>query len=181
MSSGVPPARKKRRRSALWQLLIAAALLAVIWLSFGQNVLAPARQSKAPEQLGVLELVSTVEGPEAMSQVNRLHGVNINLVDAYIAEYAHGNERASAWVGRAESSHHAAELIQRMFQGIKDGNSTFGSPQQLSISGHDVFQVDGPGGQHFFYNSVKSGENVVWLTIEADDALSIVETALKSF
>ena len=48
-----------------------------------------------PEQLGTLELIGSSEGSEALAQISRLHGTDIELVSAYIVEYAHGNERVT--------------------------------------------------------------------------------------
>ncbi len=153
----------------------------MVWFSFGQNVLAPQKQLGAPEQLGTLELIGSIEGSEALSQIGRLHGTDIKLVSAYIAEYAHGNERVTIWVGRAENNNAGAELIKSMLQGIERGGSGFSNLQRLSIAGHEVFRVDGPGGEHFFYISKEQREVVVWLTIETADALPILEQALKNF
>ncbi len=153
----------------------------MVWFNFGQNVLAPQKQSGVPEQLGTLELISSSEGSEALAQIGRLHGTDIKIVSAYIAEYAYGTERATVWVGRAESSNAGAELIKRMLQAIEKGGSGFTNLQRLTITDHEVFRVDGPGGEHFFYNSRESREAVVWLAVEAADTLPILEQVLKTF
>lgn len=181
MTSSVTSKRKKRRRLVLFQLFIVVGVLAVVWFSFGQNVLAPQKQLGAPEQLGTLELIGTIEGSEALAQIRRLHGTDIELVSAYIAEYVDGNKRVTVWVGRTESSQAGAELTKRMFQAIERGGSGFGNLQQLEIADHKVFRVDGPGGEHFFYNSRELREEVVWLTIEAADTLPILEQAVETF
>lgn len=173
--------KKKRRGSLLVQLAIIAGLLGVVWFSFGQNVLAPSEQLGVPERLGALELIGSIDGPEALAQITELHGIDIELVSAYIADYAYGNERATVWVSVTESSAAGAELTRRMFLAIEDGGSPFSNPRRLSIAVREVFQVDGPGGEHFFYNPVESGEDVVWLSVEAVDALAIMEEALRIF
>ena len=143
-------------------------------------------QRDAPEQLGNLELISTVRGAEAMAQINRLHGLDIDLADAFVAVYIHsspyhGNSHATIWVGRAENAEAASRLTQRMVDSISEGDSAFNNLQRLPIAGHEVFRVDGPGGEHFFYNSQKRREAVVWLIIEADGSLSILKEAVKIF
>ena len=153
----------------------------MVWFSFGQNVLAPQKQPDVPEQLGNLKLVGSVEGSEALAQITELHGTNIEMVSAYIAEYVHGNERVSVWVGRTKSGSAGAALTERMLQAIEKGNSGFGNLQRLTIGDQEVFQVDGPGGEHFFYNSKEQQGKVVWLIVEATDALPILKEALKSF
>ncbi len=180
-TSSVVPSPKKRRSLVLLQIFIVAVLLAAVWFSFGQNVLVPQKQTGVPEQLGDLQLVGSVEGSEALAQIRKLHGTDIELVSAYIVEYVHGNERASVWIGRAESRDAAAELTRRMVGGIEKGGSGFSHLQRLSITGHEAFRVDGPGGEHFFYISREQPERVVWVTIEAADALPILEQVVKTF
>ncbi len=153
----------------------------MVWFSFGQNVLAPQKQPGVPERLGTLELIGTIEGAEALAQVNRLHGTDIELVSAYIAEYAHGDERVTVWAGRTESSNAGTEFTKRMLQAIEKGGSGFSNLQRMIIADQEVFQVDGPGGEHFFYNSKEPKGQIVWLTIEAADPLSILEQAIKTF
>jgi hypothetical protein len=180
-TSGVIPKTKKRRGLVLFQLLVVVGFLAAVWFSFGHNVLAPQRQMDAPERLGTLELVGSIAGAEAMAQLSKLHGTDIELVSAYIAQYARGDERGTVWVGSAESGDAAAELTRRMVQGIERGGTGFTNLQRLTIAGHEVFRVDGPGGDHFFYHSGKRRERVVWLTVEAADALPILEQVVKTF
>ncbi len=173
--------KKKRRVPALFQLLLIVGFLALIWFSFGQNVLTPQKQAVVPERLGTLELVGSFEGSEAIEQISKLHGTDISLVDAYTAVYIHSNQRVTVWVGRAESLDAAAELTRSMIDGIERGGSGFNNLQGLDIAGHEVFRVDGPSGEHFFYHSWELAESVVWLSIEASDTMPILEQAIKTF
>ncbi len=175
------PRRKKRRGLVLFQLFIVIGFLVLLWFSFGQNVLAPQKQTGVPEHLGTLELIGTIEDSEAMARIGRLHGTDINLTSAYIAEYVHNNERVTIWVGSAETSDSAAELIMRMAEAIAKGNPGFSNLQRLSVADHEVFQVEGPGGKHFFYQSQKPRERIVWLTMEAINTMLILEQVVKTF
>ncbi len=177
----VSTSEKKRGGLTLFQLFIVVGFLVVVGLIFGLNVLAPQKQLSVPERLGTLELVGSIEGSEAMAQINRLHGINIELVSAYIVEYARDNERVTVWVGRTESSNTGAELTRRMVDAIEKGGSGFSNFQRLTIAGHEVFRVDGPGGEHFFYNSKEPRERIVWLIAEATDFLPILGQVLKNF
>lgn len=172
--------KKKRQGRLLFQILIVAGFLVVLWFSFDQNVLKP-QNSAVPERWQMLELVSTVEGDEAMSGVNRLHGTEINLVSAYIANYAGGTERATAWVGSVGNAQTAAEILRMMVEGIAKGGAGFSNLRQMTIADHDVFRVDGPGGEHIFYISREQPDRIVWLTVNAADVLPILETGIKIF
>ena len=177
----ITPKAKKQRVSGLLQLLIIVGFLALIWFSFGQNVLPQQKPMNVPEQLGTLELVSSFEGLEALAQINELHGTDISLLNAYTAVYAHSNKKVTVWVGRSESSDAAARLTRIMADGIARGNPEFGNLQQLTIADHDIYQVEGAGGKHYFYQSEVDGDTVVWLSIEADDTVPILEQTIKYF
>ena len=175
------PEKKKRRGLLLFQILAVIGFLAVLWFSFGQNVLAPLSATKVPEQLQTLELANVIEGEEALAGVNRLHGTEISLVSAYVADYARGTERATAWVGQAANKEMAAELLEMMIRGIARGDAGFTNLQGITISGQEVIQVDGPGGAHFFYIPGGQHEKVIWLTVNAADVMPILEEGLKIF
>ena len=185
MSASVPK-RKKGRGVAIIYAFIAVVLLSLIWFSFGANVLSPAKQSGqsgVPDYLGSLKLATKTEGPQALDQINRLHGTDIKLVSGYIAEYAaiYGGEKVTVWVGRAKDENDAAELLQRMAQAIGKGGTPFSAPKQVDISGHQIYQVQGPGGDNFFYQSHESKTDVVWLTVNSTNPKSLVEKAIMIF
>lgn len=181
----ISPVKRKSGVTTLFQLLLVVGFLSFMWFSFGQNVLAPRAQSGVPKQWGEMVLASSTGGSEALTQINKLHGTNIELVSAYIAEYAHSspyhNVRATVWVGKAENPAAAAELVKRMQEAIGKGGTPFTNLQRLTLGGNEVFQVSGSGGEHFFYNSNKTEGQVVWLTIQAPDAISIMEEAMDTF
>ncbi len=177
--------KRNKSHAFLFQVLIVLGLLTAVWFSFGQNVLAPQKQTEAPKRLGALKLGSSTTGAEALAQVSQLHGTEIEMASAYIADYTGVNERVTVWVGTANGSEAATSLLERMVSGISDGNQSFSNLKRIVINqgyhGHEIYQVSGPGGEHFFYISKKANQRVVWLTIAAPDALAIVEQALNTF
>lgn len=172
---------KKRRRTAWWQMGIVVVISASIIVSFGLNVAGPGRQSEYPERLGTLELVGAVEGEEAMSRVDGLHGVAVELKSAYVVEYVRGRERGSVWVGITDSSTTARALTERMRASIEEGNSAFSNISQIQVSGMSVYRVEGPGGDHYFYHSERRGKQIVWLTVNAAHPQDILTEAIKYY
>lgn len=171
-------AKKKRSPLFSFQLFFVIGVMLVIWFSFGRNVLAPAQQKQIPDNLGKMELAGSVEGAEAMSRINQLHGSEINLESAFMANYGHRGEQATVWVGKAGGNDAAGDLMSRMVGGIARGGSGFSNLQEIMVGEQAVLKVDGPGGQHFFY---QQSSKVVWLTIESDDVMSILKLAIKVF
>jgi len=180
------PKKKRRSRSLPFQIVLVLVVLALIWFSFGQNVLKKTVESGMPVTFDGMELLSTIEGEEALSQVSQMHGVDINLVSAYIAQYADTTREATVWVGKAENDDDAVRLLNRMVGAIADGNPSFSNLRRLTISrGYtdiDVFQVDGPGGsRHFFYLSAENHAAIVWVAVNSDDTLPVIEQAVRTF
>ncbi len=179
--------KKKRHFPFLFQLILVIAFLSFVYFSFGQNVLSPQKQSDVPVKLGRLELVSNVQGKDALAQVSRLHGTDIVLKEANILQYAHKdpyhneNAKVTVWIGKAENSSAAADLMQRMTSGIVRGGSGFRNLQRMSVGGDEILKVDGPGGNHYFYIPKNSQEKVIWLIIENSSDSDVLELAVKVF
>ena len=176
----------KSRWPLLMQLIIIIGVLLAIFFIFGQTVLEPRIQSStAPPRLGEMRLVESIDGTEAIARVSQLHQLDIELVNAYIGSYSGSGLEATAWVGQAENAAAAAGLMSDMVEAIAGGSPAFTGLRELDMTEgyhtHRVFQVNGPGGQHFFYVSKLSPEKVVWLTVSAGDAMNILEQALKTF
>ncbi len=188
--SGSPrPDRKGKPTGVVFSFVIGLGLLAVVWFSFGQNVLFPHQEAGVAERLGEMRLAKVLQGKEALAEVNALHGIDIGVSDALVAQYSHtfnpyhasNNEKVTVWVGKAADSVAAAGLLRRMVEGIARGGSGFGNPEPMILDRQELFQADGPGGKHFFYVSQRSPDSVVWLTIESNDVEPILELSLKAF
>ena len=173
----------RKRRLVLFQIVMLAVVLGLVWYGFGRYVLAPEQSSSVPQYIGALRLASHIEGPEAQTQINRLHGTDISLESAFIAEYRgeYGGDRIQVWAGSAGSEVAAADLINRMVNGINKGGTGFTNLRQVKVAGRDVWQVDGKGGQFFFYIALEPADRVIWLTIEGSNSASLLESAVKIF
>lgn len=179
MDEPIAPVRKhsrqsRRRRSLVIQLGLVVALIVGIWVSWqaGQHPSSAA----VPQHLGALHLVSSITGDEAKAQISKLHGVQIDLHEAYIAEYTGAGVQVTAWVSEAGSGADAAWLLRRMLDGIRDGNPMFSNLQQQAVDGSEVYSVDSSDGKkHYFY---RDDMKLVWLQVTAAEPLPVVRTAL---
>lgn len=178
MSEAVPARQPRPRRRAvlLFQGLLILGFLGILAYAFQSNILVP--PAGIPDRVEEFELVSQVEGEAALAQVSRLHGTRIPLKDAYIASYAHSGSQLTAWVGRAESEAAALQLIRRMSEGIRHGGGQFSNLRRESVSGKEVFQVDGPEGRRYFYTR---DEKVIWLTLQGTAHPNLLPQAVNIF
>jgi len=168
--------RPRRRGVVVLQAALVVIFLGIFAYAFQSNVLAP--RAGIPEQVGELELVSKVEGEAAIAQVSKLHGTGITLEDAYIAKYSHSGLQLTAWVGKAKDKPAATELLRKMLEGISRGGSPFSNLRQQSIADRGVYEVDGPGGRHYFY---AYDDKVIWLTLEGTGYQTLLPLAVKAF
>lgn len=167
--------RGRRRAIIIAQLLVALGLLLAIWL--GLRATTETTSLVAPGRLGSLSLVGQVTGQEATSQMRELHGMEIGMVDGYVAQYRAGGDRAMVWVGQAESSSAAKELLERMTERIADGNESFRNLEETVIGGKEVYSVLGGGERHYYY---RSSDRVIWLSIGASEPLALAEEAVET-
>ncbi|MBI4296609.1 MAG: hypothetical protein HY667_05790 [Chloroflexi bacterium] len=179
-----------KQRFRLTQTLIVVGIVAIIGISFAVNILGAQKHPGVPEKLLEMKVGNYASGPQALNQVNQLHGTRIELADAIIAEYSHdfnpyhkNDEKVSVWIGKTKTIAEATDLLGRMYQGIQQGkgNTPFSNATRQIVDGHEVFQVDGGGGKHFFYAAGDPEPRIVWLTINSDNTGSILKEALKSF
>ncbi len=98
--------RGARRRRVFLQLGLFIALVALVGYGFTRYVVAPqGSSSSVPQFVGALGLTNSVEGAQAESEINQLHGTDITLTNAYIAQYSgrYGGAHMQVWVGEAAS------------------------------------------------------------------------------
>ncbi len=175
---------ERRRRRLLfnvavgvWLLLFAGATLVAffrMWLPLEQ-----AKEAQVlPEQLGTLHLGDSVQGPEAMAQVARLHGKQIKLADAFVGHYESNDGKAAVvYISVSPTKREAAALYGQMTAKIAKGNRVFsGLSKARAPDGREVYQVQGMGQQHFYY--LKDRE-VVWVAADPAVATAVLDEATR--
>ena len=142
-------------------LVVLGAVTAGLWSATADQVDGP-----APPELAGLRLTGSVVGPEAIAQVDELHGTEIEIVDAWIGHYEQGG---TVWVGQASSVAKARELLDDMVLRIGEGESPFQGLTRQEFQGMPVYRVRDDRQAHFFY---QTGTQVVWLAAPpgAEDA-----------
>ncbi len=69
-----------------------------------------------------------MSGPEAIRDIERLHGVRMDMADASIFHYSAGGERVQVWVAWAPSEQGAEDLLQRMTLAMEGGTPSSPHP-----------------------------------------------------
>lgn len=167
-----------RPRHILSLAFVAVVLILGAW-SFWGNVVEPhpggapvgtvtspaAEASPLPSSIAGLSLASSVEGVEAVTAVEQLHGkpLGAGLDDAWVGEYR-GSGSATVWVSRSAVAEDAEELLVRMTDLIAEGGSPFTGLTPIEEGGTDGYRLEGMGQVHFYF---LEGRDLYWLAIDA--------------
>jgi HAMP domain-containing protein len=154
--------------TVLFAVLVAGAVATGLWSAADNQASTP-----APKELAGYHLVQAVAGPEAIDEVNRLHGTDIEIVDAWIGLYEDGGE---VWVSRASDEAKARELLDDMSSNIRDGDSPFRGLTRQEFQGVPVYAVTDARQVHFFY---QTGAQVVWLAVPPGAEDSFLSAAFR--
>ncbi len=138
--------------SVLFAVLVAAGVATGLWSAAGNQASTP-----APGELAGYYLVGAVTGPEAIDDIDRLHGTGIEIVDAWIGRY---QGDGGVWVSRASDEAKAQELLDDMVSNIQDGGSPFSGLTRQEFQGMPVYAVRDARQVHYFY---LQETQVVWV------------------
>ena len=116
-----------------------------------------------PRTVSALPRVRELSGQRAIENIQQLHGVDIQLIDGYVAIY--GNQNVVLWVADAGNINGAAELTELMREHIDEGRSPFQPLGDFELEGRVVYALDGLGQAHYYWQA----ENLVlWLAADVE-------------
>jgi len=102
--------------------------------------------------IGNLKLVRLITGEDAIKAINKLHGMPIDVVSGFIADYEGQHDKATVWVSEASSQELAKKQIAVMIHKMKNSRqSPFSHYRPLDIQGLKVTAFDGMGQVHYVF------------------------------
>lgn len=170
---GVTGASMKRIIAILLIVLGAAIIIA----SAGYYLFLRAVENPGPEPLPdrLVEhpLVTQVTGAQAISEINQMHGKEFLLTSGAVGVYGEGRQ-AILWISGAPGGWMAKRILIQMRDKITEGNSPFTPIAERNIDGRMVYELDGLGQKHFYF---QSGDLIIWLAANVDGAeLALAES-----
>jgi hypothetical protein len=177
VAASSPSGRASRQRNRALALLVPlffGLLLAGLVFAEMRNA-ADVPIGPAPRSLAGLTLAEVVTGPEAVSQMSRLHGKGVGIVDGYIAYYQGATGSAVLYVGEMGTVENAVALNQQMVDLIAEGNPIFTDLTTLTVEGMEVFAVRSGPETHYFW---QVGELINWIGFDRDDP-SVLTAAIR--
>jgi len=124
-----------------------------------------------------LKLVRLVTGDEAIKAIDELHGVPIDAVRGFIADYEGAHGKATIWVSEATSEDLAERQIEIMINKMKNSKrSPFSHYRVSDAEGIRVIGFDGMGQVHYVFRDNKW---VCWISAHSGRIDKILAHILK--
>lgn len=161
---------RKRNRTLVRfvPVLFAAVLIAAVFSGLWSA--ANGTDGPAPRSLAGLSLTQVVAGPEAVSQMSKLHGKGVGVVDGYVAHYQGAAGGAVLYVGEMGSVENAVALNRQMEERIAAGNPYFTDLKPLVVEGMQLFSVRSGAETHYFW---QAGPLINWIGFDRDDPAAL--------
>ena len=117
-----------------------------------------------PPHLGNVAIITKSDGWQARLDFQALHQKDFPLTSGSVGHY--GMEReATLWVAGAPFKWLAGKLVNDMRQRIAEGNSPFSPTGSRRHLDHTVYELEGMGQKHVYY---QSDHYIIWLAADAD-------------
>ena len=148
-----------------WMLILAAAAS----LLYTREIRNP-DEVTLPDNLAGYPRRAALYGEQAISDVSRLHGKEFPLSSGGVGMYGDQGE-VTLWATGTLADFLASRMLEDMVEAIAQGDSRFVPRAELERGGRRVFELDGMGQRHFYF---QAGRLVIWLAADpalAEDAL----------
>jgi hypothetical protein len=126
-----------------------------------------------PEQVTDLPLAGKSTGQQAVWELTRLHQKGFPLASAAVGMY--GTEhQVTLWVSGAPIRSLAGRMLATMRDKIGEGRSPFTSLGELKDGNRLIYELEGMGQRHYYF---QSGKLLIWMAASpelADQALAEV-------
>ena len=166
-------------RRLLSILLIGAGALLVLAtggsLYFGDRIGQPARVP-LPKQIADLPLSAELAGTQALEEFEMLHNQRFPLTSGSVGIYGEG--QAKLWIAGAPLGFMAANLVGAMRDRIAEGRSPFTAVGQVRDSRRAVYELEGMGQKHFYFQSKNL---VIWLAADPAVADVAIHQVLEAY
>lgn len=172
-----------------WYVTLAfvlAAVVIVFWIGYdrtndAEDPSVPNQVSltaNIPHKVGDFDLVGLSTGEEAISNISRLHGTGIDIVDAYIAEYANpAGDAFVLWVSESRDEEEATMLFDVMDEKMPN-SPMFQNRAEVTFAGQRVIYVTGAGMENYYW---ATGLINYWVGIHQGDDEQIMNLVIDNF
>ncbi|MBS4025567.1 MAG: hypothetical protein KGZ96_07825 [Clostridia bacterium] len=130
-----------------------------------------------PHKVGSFDLVGLETGPEALDNINRLHGTKIDIIDGYVAQYANENSSFVLWMSESRDDKEARYLFDIMDEKMPN-SPMFKNRTELDFEGRSLIYVTGAGMENYYW---VEGRKNYWVGIFTGDEMEILQLVVENF
>jgi len=153
-------------------------LVSVGFWGYNQKVRHPS-SAPLPESVADLDLTESLLAERAITEFTRLHGVDFPITSGAVGMYG-TDHSATLWVAGAPLRPVAGRMLVAMREKIAStsGRSPFSPVGERQDGTRTVFELDGMGQKHFYF---QSGKLIVWLAVDPERAEEALTQVLKFY
>jgi hypothetical protein len=132
------------------------------------------KETNLPKSIAGLSLNTATYGPEAVTEITRMHGKEFPIASGAMGMYGDTNQ-ISLWVAGFSNRSTATQIVSAMEEKIATGNSPFTPTGQQQIGDRTIFHLDGMDQKHVYF---QSSNLVIWLATDpslSDQAIQQIE------
>lgn len=130
-----------------------------------------------PDQIAGYEMVVKSEGLRALAEFSQLHRQNFPLSGGSVGTYGL-QQNAKLWVAETPFVIMAQRMTDAMRDKIALGNSPFTPSGEIEIGEKTVYQLEGLGQKHFYF---QSGNLIIWLAANAEYTEQAIQDTLEFY
>lgn len=157
--------------------ILSLLVSAGVW-GYNQKVQHPS-SAPLPDAVADLDLTESLMAERAITEFTRLHGNDFPIISGSIGMYG-ADHSATLWVAGAPLQPVAGRMLAAMRNKIAStsGGSPFSPVGERQDGSRTVFELDGMGQKHFYF---QSGKLIVWLTVDPERAEEALTQILKFY
>jgi hypothetical protein len=129
-----------------------------------------------PHELDGISLTRFSTGKAAAQEVLRMHSGSFMVTSASVGSY--GRDQATIWVTGSPLGFMAAQMVTAMEEKIRSVESPFAPSGERMDGSRTVYELDGMGQKHFYF---QSGKLVIWLAAQPDLAELLLLQTLEYY
>lgn len=134
------------------------------------------KETHLPRSVAGFSLKTATYGPEAVTEITRMHGKEFPMTSGAMGIYGDTNQ-VTVWVAGFSNRTTAGDIVSAMEEKIATGNSPFTPTGERQVGDRLIYYLDGMGQKHIYF---QSSNLVVWLAVDpsySDQAIQQIEEA----
>ncbi|RIK32562.1 MAG: hypothetical protein DCC56_01760 [Anaerolineae bacterium] len=129
-----------------------------------------------PERIAGLSLTDQMTGAEAAENFINLHNQRFPITSGAIGFY--GGNQTTIWAAGVPFNFMVAGMVNSMRDKISEGKSPFTPTNEYLFAGRTVYELEGMGQRHFYF---QSNNLIVWLAADPSIADEAIEQILEAY